>query len=256
MNGAPLVLVPGWGMAPVHWGDFGGALAVALGAVTGEAFDLAHAALPGHGGAPDVPGWDVEALADQWVRRWPGAVWVGWSLGGLVALAAALRAPEAVRALVLIGATPCFVERNGWPEGMDRDRFEDFRARCRTNPAATRSRFLAMTMRGDRFGKDGLRALRTLDRSAPAPAPAALCTGLRVLAQTDLAAGLASIRCPTLWLAGTGDDIVSPAAAERAARSQPRARVSCLPGAGHAPFLTHGQDVIGHTRNWFQDTCG
>jgi pimeloyl-[acyl-carrier protein] methyl ester esterase len=193
-------------------------------------------------------------LADEWVERWPGAVWVGWSLGGQVALAAAARAPGRVRALVPVGATPCFVERPGWSGGMAPRDFDDFLARCAADPDATRARFLALTMRGDTAGRDGLRKLRALDSGAASPDHDALFDGLRVLATTDLVDALPTIRCPTLWLAGDRDAVVPPAASMAGARSQPRARVSCLPGAGHAPFLTHGREVIEHTQNWLKET--
>ncbi len=254
MTDTPLVLVHGWGMAPAHWGTFGDELATALGAARDESFRLAKPALPGHGGAPRIPQWRVDALADEWVARWPDAVWVGWSLGGQVALAAAARAPGQVRALVLIGTTPCFVERAGWSGGMASAAFDDFRSRCEADPEATRARFLALTMRGDAAGRDGLRTLRALDAVAPAPERDALLDGLHVLATTDLVDALPAIGCPTLWLAGDRDAVVPPMAAESGARSQPRARVSCLPGAGHAPFLTGGRDVIEHTQNWLKET--
>ncbi len=254
MTNTPLVLVHGWGMAPVHWGTFGEDLAASLGAALGESFFLAKPALPGHGGAPRVPGWRVDALADEWVERWPDAVWVGWSLGGQVALAAAARAPNRVRALVLVGATPCFVERAGWSAGMAAGAFDQFRSQCEANPDATRARFLALTMRGDTAGRDGLRTLRALDGNAAPPGRDALLDGLRVLATTDLVDTLPTIDRPTLWLTGDRDTVVPPAASECGARSQPRARVSCLPGAGHAPFLTHGRDVIEHTQDWLKET--
>lgn len=60
--------------------------------------------LPGHGDAAELRG-DLCQCADALVSVGGEATYVGYSMGGRVALHAALRHPEAVERLVLIGAT-------------------------------------------------------------------------------------------------------------------------------------------------------
>lgn len=60
--------------------------------------------LPGHGDADDVV-TDLWGVADHLVRVGGNAAYVGYSMGGRVALHAAIAHPEAVERLVLIGAT-------------------------------------------------------------------------------------------------------------------------------------------------------
>lgn len=43
------------------------------------------------------------------------AIWLGWSLGGLVASQIALTHPERVQALVTVASSPCFSARDEWP---------------------------------------------------------------------------------------------------------------------------------------------
>ena len=62
--------------------------------------------LPGHGDAPpSLATADLWRSADHLVERGGRGIYVGYSMGGRVALHAALAHPDAVEALVLIGAT-------------------------------------------------------------------------------------------------------------------------------------------------------
>jgi pimeloyl-ACP methyl ester carboxylesterase len=101
-DGIPLVLVHGLGGTVENWRSLAPALATRYRVVVPD--------LPGHGGssllaeAPDVDSLAnavLEIVGTEDVGR---AVWVGHSLGGLVALRAAVLRPDAVRGLVLAGA--------------------------------------------------------------------------------------------------------------------------------------------------------
>lgn len=59
--------------------------------------------LLGHGRSPKAPSYAIEAQADAALRVAPSrAIWIGHSMGGQVALAAAVRAPDRVAAVVLL----------------------------------------------------------------------------------------------------------------------------------------------------------
>ena len=101
-EGTPLVLVHGLGGTIENWRG----LAPALGA----RHRVLVPDLPGHGGSSLLTeARDVDALANAVLgmadkERMRGAVWVGHSMGGLVALRAAVLRPDAVRGLVLAAA--------------------------------------------------------------------------------------------------------------------------------------------------------
>ncbi|MGH6693250.1 MAG: alpha/beta fold hydrolase, partial [Gammaproteobacteria bacterium] len=103
-----VVLLHGWGSDAGVWDDLAGRL--------GPQLRVHVPDLPGYGAAPAGARYTLEAMADTVARGAPRRCQVvGWSLGGEVALAWALRAPRQVRRLALIGATPCFASRPGWP---------------------------------------------------------------------------------------------------------------------------------------------
>lgn len=92
----------------VHGGGTGGALAWQFQQPLAERWQLVMPSRPGYGKSPPGAREDFESEADLIVQLLgQGAHLVGHSYGGVVALLAAARRPEAVRSLVLIepGAT-------------------------------------------------------------------------------------------------------------------------------------------------------
>jgi pimeloyl-[acyl-carrier protein] methyl ester esterase len=229
----PLVLLHGWGMNAAVWEGLPAA-------VTADRRP-APIELPGHGtvpltGAePDLEGWAAACLQAAPER----AVWLGWSLGGLVALQVALQAPERVCGLVLVTATPRFVRAPDWPWAMPPETLAQFHDGLLAEPAATLERFLALQVRGSEAARETLRALRREIALRPPPESAALANGLSILQESDLRARLPELRCPTLWLFGQRDTLVPAGVAEGIGALLPQARVRVIPGAGHAPFLSH-----------------
>ncbi|HEY3240113.1 MAG TPA: alpha/beta fold hydrolase, partial [Acidimicrobiia bacterium] len=93
-----VVLLHGFTQGPRSWD--------ALAEWLASRHDVVTPTLPGHGGAGAVTGtFEEEAGALAEAVGPPPAVWVGYSLGGRLALRVALERPDLVRGLVLLGAT-------------------------------------------------------------------------------------------------------------------------------------------------------
>ena len=58
-------------------------------------------------------------------------------------------------------------------------------------------------------------------------------------------AGLPALAMPSLWIAGRRDRLVFPQAMEDAAALAPRSRTLRIEHGGHAPFLSHADEVAG-----------
>ncbi|HXK00503.1 MAG TPA: hypothetical protein VNF93_01235, partial [Buchnera sp. (in: enterobacteria)] len=43
------------------------------------------------------------------------AIWLGWSLGGLITNLIGLYYPKNIRAIITVASSPCFTIRPGWP---------------------------------------------------------------------------------------------------------------------------------------------
>ncbi len=86
-----LVLLHGWGLNAEVWNCITGELA--------SQFTLHLVDLPGFGRSRGFGAMSVEEMAQQVLDAAPQhAIWLGWSLGGLVASQIALTHPERVRA--------------------------------------------------------------------------------------------------------------------------------------------------------------
>lgn len=245
-QGPDLVMLHGWGL---HGGLFAG-IAPALEAH----FRLHRVDLPGHGRSPaDASLNDLNTLADTLSEQLPdNAIWLGWSLGGRIALAAtASKRPP--RKLVLVGTTPCFCQRPDWPHGMTEAAFRQFSEDLKQDYRRTLQRFIALQSRGSSMAREELRALREALFAHGEADPRALAQGLSLLNDVDLRAQLATIPTPTLVLHGSRDTLTPRAAAEYLARQLPSAQLALIEGAGHAPFISHPETFLQALLNWHQD---
>ena len=235
--GPDVVLLHGWAM---HGGIF-----APLVATLASRFTLHLVDLPGHGRSRDagLP-LALDAAADAVLDVAPErALWCGWSLGGLVALGAAARAPARVRGLAMLAASPRFVRADDWTHGMAPDVFAGFAQGLAADWRAAVDRFLALEAFGSDHMQDELRALRAQVFAHGEPSPSVLADGLRVLDESDLRDALPSLAPPSLWIAGRRDRIVHPEAMRDAAAIAPHACFVEVARAGHAPFLTHADAV-------------
>ena len=238
MSALPLVLLHGWGLDPRVWSSLRAALPAGVTTLA--------PALPGHGDALPPPSADLAAWGDALLPALPErAVLCGWSLGSLIALDLARRHPERVARLILIGATPCFVARDGdtaWSYGLDAATVAAFNASFATDPAGTQKKFIALQSLGDARRRAVAADLAAaLADAGPARAPG-LSSGLELLADTDLRAVMPEIHQPTQLIHGTGDALMPLAAAQWLARQLPNARLTRFDDCGHAPFLSRPQE--------------
>jgi pimeloyl-[acyl-carrier protein] methyl ester esterase len=235
--GPDLVLLHGWAM---HAGIF-----APLVERLESQFTLHLIDLPGHGRSRDagIPlTLDAAAAATAALVPEP-AIWLGWSLGGLVALEAAARFPAQVRGLVALAASPRFVRADGWEEGMPAAVFHGFAQDLRRDYRGTLDRFLMLEAQGSAHMRDELRLLRAEVFAHGEPAAEVLCDGLEILEGSDLRATLPALAMPSLWIAGRRDRLVNPAAMRAAADAAPSGAFHLVASGGHAPFLTEPDEV-------------
>ena len=175
---------------------------------------------------------------------------VAWSLGGQLALRAAMLAPERVARLVLIATTPRLVRAADWPHGVDAALLALMRARVHEDSQAMVDEFLELQLRGCRNAEPLLHSLRTaLPMHGVALAPA-LLGGLEVLTYTDLRPLLSQVHQPALVVGGQYDRITHPRAAEALAHGLSNACYHEFARSAHAPFLSHADEFIALLRGF------
>jgi len=237
-RGPDLVLLHGWALHGGMWGPW-------LTELAGYA-RLHLVDLPGHGHSP----WsgDLKGLPDLARAVRPhvpgGAALLGWSLGGMIALELARQDPGLVRALILLATTPKFVASEDWEHGLQPAVLDGFASGLASDHRGTVQNFLALQTRGDERSLETLRLLRrNLDAHGP-PDQRALEAGLEILRRADLRDALPALALPALVIAGDHDRLTPAGAGRALAASLPLARYCEIPRSGHAPFLSHGPEVL------------
>ena len=231
-TGPDLVLLHGWAM---HAGIF-----APLTRALSLHFRLHLVDLPGHGfSRDDASSLELADCAHRIADATPRAIWLGWSLGGLIALRAALDLQKSVRGVVLIASSPRFVVGADWPQGVAPTVFAEFAAGLAHDYRPTIERFLALEALGSEQTRVELRELKAHVFERGEPARAALEQGLHILSATDLRAEMPRLIMPGLWIAGRRDRLINPAAMQWAATQSGGKYIEC--NSGHAPFLAHAR---------------
>ena len=231
-----LALVHGWGMNARVFDTLAELLA--------DDFEVCALDLPGHGGRAALPHNTLQTWADDLAQQLPDNVTLlGWSLGGQVAMRAALDHPHKIAHLILLASTPRFVIAEDWTRGLAPVDLQDFGTAFLADPQGTLLRFLSLQTRGMANQKTLLQQLRQMLLAAPAPRSDALAGGLAILRDTDLRDELPRLVQPTLVLHGALDTLTPPAAGAWMAKTLPAARHVEFARAAHAPHLSHGADV-------------
>ncbi len=224
-NGEAVLLLHGLGSTAASW-------EAQLPALAAAGFRPIAVDLPGFGETPYRGRWSPQQAAAaalallESLHALPAHV-VGISMGGTVALAAALEFPEKVRSLTLVNTFAAL--RPGGLRG-----WAYFALRMlvvHTLGLETQGRSVVKHI----FPKPEQEALRAalLDEIRQAD-PRAYRAAMRALARFDVRRRLSDIRAPTLVVTGEEDTTVPPATQRELAEGIPGAQHVTIAGAGHA----------------------
>lgn len=233
--GPPLVLLHGWAM---HGGLF-----TSLVPALAVRYRVAVVDLPGHGHSATVPLRSLDDAMQVLDARFRDAHEplrvLGWSMGGALALHWARHEPARIERLVLVGSTPRFITASDWPHAMAPATLQRFGDELAVAYRLTLQRFLTLQVQGSDSGRAALHALRDALFARGEPSPQHLRDALVMLRSIDVRDDLPHIAAPTLVVAGERDTLTPAAASAWMATALPDARLVTIPGAAHAPFLSH-----------------
>lgn len=187
--------------------------------------------------APDWPGYgtrrslaapsDSSTLATAMASELHAdAVWVGWSLGGLLAANLLAHLPPP-RTLVMLGMASrlCMPQ----PGAVTPAQLTAFRRAFARDPDTTWQRFLHWQASGEPSFRNVSHRLRVLLGPVPPANRATLAAGLAQLAELDVDPLLRAASCPVIHLRGEHDPLMSPAALPD---------IDTLADCGHCPQLS------------------
>ena len=226
-----LVLLHGWGLNAEVWHCVSEELA--------SHFTLHLVDLPGFGRSHGYQAMSLDEMAQHVLDAAPqNAIWLGWSLGGLVASQIALTHPERVQALVTVASSPCFSARDAWP-GIKPDVLAGFQQQLSEDFQRTVERFLALQTMGTETARQDARTLKNTVLSLPMPDVEVLNGGLEILKTVDLREPLATLAMPHLRIYGYLDGLVPRKVVPLLDTLWPQSESHVVAKAAHAPFISH-----------------
>lgn len=211
--------------------------------------------LPGHGRSEGPLPASVDAVVERLLPQLPLRFHLlGWSLGGLLAMAVAAREPQRVASLTLAATTPRFTAGEGWAHGVAPSVLQKMAAQLAGDPQRTVQDMLELQVRGSQDAAAVLASLRQALLDHGTARSAELDAGLRLLGSADLRDAIGRIDAPSLVLAGQYDRVTHPDAGRWLARQLPRARFHEFARSGHAPFLSHAAKFAELVGNFVAET--
>jgi 2-succinyl-6-hydroxy-2,4-cyclohexadiene-1-carboxylate synthase len=202
-------------------------------------FDVVTPDLPGHGERWNVRA-DLWQAADLVGEEWGRAAYLGYSMGGRVALHLALARPDLVERLVLVSATAGIEDHRERARRREQDE-ERARALERNGVEAFLERWLAQPM----FA--GLQASQAGLDSRLENRAEGLAAALRLMgtgAQEPLWTRLIELTMPVLVVAGERDDKFSEIALQLGGWIGAAASLAMVPEAGHACHLENSEAFL------------
>lgn len=231
------MLIHGWAMNNQVWGEFASTLA--------KSYRVICVELPGHGDSKHISAWTMDELVGALAQQLPSSCHLlGWSLGGMVALAYARRCPQRVDRLLMMASSAKFVLADDWQCGQQNEVLKAFIEGMVCKPTSTIKRFIRLQTQGLKSSKAVNESLRDARNQGGEGLAAGLLSGLIILQQADLRLALAEISCPALMILGGQDQLIPVEAGEASQAINTRLKLLIIEAATHVPFLSHQTEVL------------
>ncbi|WP_241242127.1 pimeloyl-ACP methyl ester esterase BioH [Thalassotalea sp. G2M2-11] len=245
-EGIPLVFIHGWGLNSGVWQPSVEQLQ--------QKFQVITVDLPGFGlnVEAQVTPYTIETIAQQIVQSVDQpAVYIGWSLGGLVATHIAYHYPKVTKGLVTIASTPYFVKHESWP-GIEANVLQLFHRQLSQNIEKTIDNFLKIQAMGSPHIRQDIKQVRQLVMQYPMPTAQTLDTSLQFLEQVDQRELLASIQVPFLRMYGKLDGLVPKAVIPLIDQLSLSSEHYIFNQASHAPFISDLVEFVEQLTGWLE----
>lgn len=250
-NKTPIILLHGWGLNSGVWHPLLKLFD------HNSPFQLITIDLPGFGenATNSVAPYKLETICQEIsaIIEQP-AIYLGWSLGGLVASQMALQFPQKVLGLITVASSPYFVEENksDW-SGIKLTVLNSFHQQLAQDASKTINGFLKIQAMGSPHIRQDLKLITQLVMAHDLPSQKILDDSLALLSHCDLRADLAKIKQPFLRLYGQNDSLVPKAAIEKINCLAPQSDFHTFAHASHAPFISHADDFYKKLALWLNE---
>jgi len=244
-EGYDIVLLHGWGMNGAVWHQTVEALS--------QHYCVHVVDLPGFGHSHQAHFDSIEHMAELVLASAPSkAIWLGWSLGGLLATHIAVHHPERVEKLITVASSPKFAAEKPW-RGIQPNVLSAFTDQLVEDFQRTIEQFMALQAMGSPSARQDVKSLKKAVLSRPSPNPKSLLAGLNLLADIDYRDMLGALQLPTLRLYGRLDGLVPAKVAKDVDQLMPHSESFVFSASSHAPFMTEFDEFCQQITRFIRD---
>ncbi|MGH1541970.1 MAG: alpha/beta fold hydrolase [Arenicella sp.] len=229
-----IVFLHGWGVNSAVWNDIAANIDVP--------YRVHLLDIPGFGSLSHMPNsGDLTELAQTFLETIPNqSICIAWSLGGMIALQAALLEHDhdlkKIAALQLICTSAKFISDTDWEHGVALQTFSEFSDGLASNYQKVVKKFLLLQLGASPKARPIVKHVVQAINQHPEPSADSLQQGLKCLKDSDLRKQVMPLDIPAQVISGKFDVIAHPLASQALAK---QLNVELLElETGHAPFLT------------------
>ena len=249
-NKIPIILLHGWGLNSGVWQP----LIDRINEDKNCDYCFITIDLPGFGNNHnvDISPYSLEKICEylaETIKR--PAIYLGWSLGGLVATKMTTQHPNKVLGLITVASSPLFIEQSqqNWP-GIKSKVLANFHQQLAEDTKKTLQGFLKIQAMGSPNIRKDLLLITELVMSHNLPNKKVLARALNLLSDSDLRQQLRTITQPFLRLYGKNDSLVPYKVINKISLLASNSDEFIFEHASHAPFISHLEPFYQQLMAW------
>lgn len=225
------VLLHGWGVSNNVWKSFILKLSNFENIYTPCLYDI-------YGHSND---WRFEAAAKALRKKIKkNSIVIAWSIGGLIALRL-MALTTRVRAIIFIASSPCFINKEGWPNVIHKNSLSELKKRFSSDAAAGLKHFAGLVAYGDMSSSVTNKTIRQY--LAAEKQTQILSSWLNELEKTDQRDRFAALEIPVQIILGQNDILIKSNIQNQIRQLNPYTHNSIIKDCGHAPFISRPDET-------------
>lgn len=179
------------------------------------------------------------------------AIYLGWSLGGLIATNFVLLYPQKTLGLVHVATSPYFIQQKDWP-GIAKKNIYYIYHNLINKYQETINNFLFTQISQDKKHDSDVKILKKiLLQINHIPTQNTLKKGLEILLSVDLRSKISMINVPFLRIYGSLDILVPKKVSNLIDVTCPNSDSIIIEKAGHVPFISHKEEFCSILLEYF-----
>ena len=165
---------------------------------------------------------------------------IAWSIGGLIALRL-MALTTKVRAIIFIASSPCFINKEGWPNVINKNSLNELKKRFSSDAAEGLKHFAGLAAYGDMSSSVTNKTIRQY--LAAKKQTQILFSWLNELEKTDQRDRFAALEIPVQIILGQNDILIKSNIQNQIRQFNPYTHSSIIKDCGHAPFISRPDET-------------